>query len=154
MADTSKKSSLKVSMNYTTFNSPKLHSNAHTFGDRPTRKDIERFWLCSVPTFQFLWHKRPTNRFTQFLEFTKKKARVYADKRKHSVFKAQAGTLLFFCRFEAEILLWLFLDYRENYLRLTVYGGIRYTAWCFDVYHVALWPQSLQLVLLCNHSVS
>ena len=81
MADTSKKSSLKVSMNYTTFNSPKLHSNAHTFGGRPTRKDIERFWLCSVPTFQFLWHKRPTNRFTQYLEFTKKKARVYADKR-------------------------------------------------------------------------
>ena len=45
MADSSKMSSLKVNMDYTTFI---LHTNAHTVRGRPTLKDVERFWLESV----------------------------------------------------------------------------------------------------------
>ena len=38
MADSSKMSLLKVSMNYTTFNTLKLHANAHSIDSRPTIK--------------------------------------------------------------------------------------------------------------------
>ena len=87
-------SSLKVNMNYATFNTLKLHTNAHTVDGSPTLKDDERLWHWSalelyersiyerkrrIPTFQFGSQKIPTYTFTKYLEFTKKKARVHAD---------------------------------------------------------------------------
>ena len=42
------------------------------------------------------------------------------------MFQTQAAVFLLFRQFEAEIFLWSFLDYRENYFRcLTIYRGIK-----------------------------
>ena len=43
MADSSKMSPLKVSMNYATFNTFKLRAKAHIVGGKPTLNDVARF---------------------------------------------------------------------------------------------------------------
>ena len=37
-------------------------------------------------------------------------------------------------------ILWLFLDYREKYFRLTMFRVIRYTVRCPEIHQIALWP--------------
>ena len=44
---------------------------------------------------------------------------------KKSVFQAKARVFSFFCRFEAETLLLLFLDSQERYFCVAMYGGVK-----------------------------